>query len=127
MAASRIVPGSSKQDSVRLARPSANAQKLFALQQFSKKLSIGGRAVKLTKHELRFLHLLKRRRNGVVPRATTCALLWGDDGRSYQLRLDVLVTRLRNKLGRDGSLIETVRGLGHRLRRRGGGEKVTRA
>jgi DNA-binding response OmpR family regulator len=86
------------------------------LSPLSGRLSIGARVVKLAPLELHFLRLLQRRGGKLLRRSLACELLWGQSGAIYEKRLDVLVKRLRDKLGTDQDLIETVKGRGHRLR-----------
>jgi len=72
--------------------------------------------MKLTPNELCFVQLLRRHGGRPVPRDVVCAALWGRSGESYYGRLEILVKRLRNKLGVDRELIHTERGSGYRLR-----------
>jgi DNA-binding response OmpR family regulator len=100
---------------------------LLALRAVSRKLWIGDRSVKLTPHEVTFINLLRQRGGRALPRGVACTLLWGARGESYEKRLDLLVKRLRDKLGADHDLVLTVAGCGHRLRTSGlfRNEKIT--
>ena len=82
-------------------------------------LRIGDRGIKLTPNELRLVQLLRRHRGRPVSRDVVCAELWGRSGQSYNGRLEILIKRLRDKLGVDRDLIHTERGSGYRLRAAG--------
>jgi DNA-binding response OmpR family regulator len=71
--------------------------------------------VGLTQLELRLLLLLLHRGTHVARRSEILAALWGTAGASSNV-LDVHVGRLRDKLGPAGGQIETIRGVGYRLR-----------
>ncbi len=74
---------------------------------------VGKREVELTPLEFRLLQILHERRDRVLSRATLLEEVWGSSGGSRTV--DTHVTRLREKLGRVGRLIQTVRGIGYRL------------
>jgi DNA-binding response OmpR family regulator len=88
---------------------------LLDLRGASRKLRIGDRDIKLTPNELCFVQLLRRHRGRAVSRDVVCTELWGRSGDSYDGRLEILVKRLRDKLGVDRGLIQTERGSGYRL------------
>jgi DNA-binding response OmpR family regulator len=88
----------------------------FKLLRREQALIVRGRRIELGRMETQFLSVLHARRGKLVARDTTCELLWGDAGESSQHRLDVLVNRVRAKLGTDAGLLDTVAGSGHRLR-----------
>jgi DNA-binding response OmpR family regulator len=96
--------------------PRSGRRPLLDLRGASRKLRIGDRDIKLTPNELCFVQLLRRHRGGAVSREVVCAELWGRTGESYNGRLEILVKRLRDKLGVDRGLIQTERGSGYRLR-----------
>jgi DNA-binding response OmpR family regulator len=96
-----------------------DARPSFALRAASRKLRIGNREIKLTQNELSFVRLLRRHGGRAVSRAIACENVWGRCGESYNRRLEVLVKRLRDKLGVDHELIQTVHGSGYRLRAHG--------
>ena len=92
---------------------------LLDLRRASRRLRIGDRDIKLTPNELCFVQLLRRHGGRPVSRDVVCAELWGRSGESYNGRLEILVKRLRDKLGVDRDLICTERGSGYRLRAAG--------
>jgi DNA-binding response OmpR family regulator len=95
--------------------PRSARRPLLDLRPASRKLRIEGRDIKLTPHELCFVLLLRRHRGRAVSRDVVCAELWGRSGESYFRRLEILVKRLRDKLGVARSLIHTERGSGYGL------------
>jgi len=97
------------------AAPRSGRRPLLDLRGASRKLRIGDRDIKLTPNELSFVRLLRRHRGRAVSRDVVCAELWGRSGESYNGRLEILVKRLRDKLGVDRGLIQTERGAGYRL------------
>ncbi len=72
-----------------------------------------GQAVPLTAREWAVLEALTRRHGRIVPKADLEQLVLGLDAAVASNALEVHVSALRKKLGRD--LIETVRGLGYRI------------
>ena len=75
--------------------------------------------VRLTGMEFRLLEHLMRNSNSVVPTAELAKQVWGHDDAAARDVVRVTVHRVRRKLGEDGArrkLIETVPGLGLRLR-----------
>ena len=79
----------------------------------------GEEEVRLTGMEFRLLEHLMRNSNSVVPTAELAKQVWGHDDAAARDVVRVTVHRVRRKLGEEGSrrkLIETVPGLGLRLR-----------
>jgi DNA-binding response OmpR family regulator len=79
-----------------------------------RKVTAGGRNVPLTARELSILEVLASRR-GVVSRHFLLESVWGESSESAQGSLEVLVGRIRRKLGPHGSILRTIRGLGYAL------------
>jgi two-component system OmpR family response regulator len=77
---------------------------------------VAGERVDLTAREWAVLEALALRAGRVVPKADLERLVLGMEGEVSSNALEVHVSALRRKLGRD--LIETVRGLGYRLEAR---------
>ncbi len=77
---------------------------------------VGGTPVELTATEFRILHLLARRVGWVFTRSQIVAGAQGDDAAVTDRSVDVHVVALRRKLGPAGRIIETVRGVGYRLK-----------
>lgn len=69
------------------------------------------RDVPLTAREWAVIELLVARRGRVVPRAAILEIVWGDVSDSASASLDVIMGRIRRKLGPDA--LRTVRGEGY--------------
>jgi DNA-binding response OmpR family regulator len=78
-------------------------------------VEMDGRPVSLTWREFEVLRLLAQERGRVVRRAELLGLLLGAPDAASPRLIDTHVKSIRRKLGRAGSLIETVRGVGYRL------------
>ena len=78
------------------------------------RVSVGGVAVKLTSHEFRVLSYLMHHSGQVVSRSELTEHIYAQDLDRDSNTVEVFVARLRRKLG--ASFIETVRGLGYRMR-----------
>ena len=78
-----------------------------------------GQAVELTAKEFSLLEYMMRNANRVVTRAMVENHIWSYDFQATSNVVDVYVRRLRRKLDDrfEDKLIETVRGVGYRLRR----------
>ncbi|NLX05979.1 MAG: response regulator [Phycisphaerae bacterium] len=77
-----------------------------------------GKSVRLTLTEFRILHFLARRPGWVFTRYQIVDGAQGDDVVVTDRSVDVHIVSLRKKLGKLGSQIETVRGVGYRLKDR---------
>lgn len=76
----------------------------------------GGRELPLTAREFQLLEYLAHRRGQVVTRTALWEHVWESGREPDSNVVDVYVGYLRNKLGREPDLIETVRGAGYVLR-----------
>jgi two-component system phosphate regulon response regulator PhoB len=79
-------------------------------------VSVGGEAIELTAIEFRLLLDLAMRRGRVQRRDELLERVWRMEGEYESRTVDTHVKRLRDKLGTAGEIIETVRGVGYRLR-----------
>ncbi|NMG75267.1 response regulator transcription factor [Aromatoleum diolicum] len=77
------------------------------------RVTVEGRAVTLTSHELRVLSYLMHRKGEVVSRSELTEHIYAQDFERDSNTIEVFIGRLRKKL--PPGLIETVRGLGYRL------------
>lgn len=77
---------------------------------------VQGRPVELTSTEFRLLHFLARRPGWVFTRAQIVQGVQGEDYAVSDRAVDVQIVGLRKKLGAAGEYIETVRGVGYRLK-----------
>ena len=85
----------------------------------SHKVTRGGEHVALTPRELEVLHVLMDEPGRTFSRDEICERIW-QRGHEYDTRtVEIFIMRLRKKLDGDrpGPLIETVRGMGYRMRR----------
>ncbi len=84
----------------------------------SRTTRLDGRALELTSAEFELLRLFVRNRNRVLTRERILEATRGLDWEAFDRSVDVLVSRLRQKLGDDPRhpvFIKTVRGLGYRF------------
>jgi len=77
---------------------------------------IAGKQVDLTAVEFKLLCMLMQRRGRVQSRDRLLNEVWGYEAAIDTRTVDTHVRRLREKLGKRGDLIETVRGFGYRFR-----------
>src|ERR1041385_4231697 len=75
-----------------------------------------GKQVRLTSIEFKLLQKLMQRRGRVQDRDRLLNEVWGYESVIDTRTVDTHVRRLREKLGKAGDAIETVRGFGYRLR-----------
>ena len=92
-------------------RPAALAVAGVALDLASRRAFAGEREVAVTAREWALLELLLSRRGRVVAREAILDIVWGDASEGASASLDVIMGRIRRKLG--GQLIRTVRGEGY--------------
>ena len=78
------------------------------------KVTLEGVAVRLTSHEFRVLSYLMHHRDRVVSQGELTEHIYAQDFDRESNTVEVFVARLRRKLG--ASFIETIRGLGYRIR-----------
>jgi len=76
---------------------------------------VGSTLVTLTAKEFDLLLELMRAGGNVLTREVLMDRVWGYHGDATSRTLDTHVRRLREKLGSEGDLVETVRGVGYRI------------
>jgi len=86
------------------------------LDRVRHQVSIHGKLIELTPTEFRLLECFLRQPGRAFTRPQLMDAAMGDEAVVLERTIDVHVKSLRRKLGREGDLIETVRGLGYRLR-----------
>jgi DNA-binding response OmpR family regulator len=86
------------------------------LDPAARQLRVGDRRIPLTELELALMTYLYEREGQAVPRAQLLRDVWGDEWQGGSNVIDVAVSALRRKLGDHASVIETVRGVGYRMR-----------
>lgn len=92
---------------------------MLSLDTASRLVRNGSLSVELTKREFALLKAFMKNQNRVLSREMLLDLAWGFDAVVDTNVVDVYVRYLRNKIDAKGmpSLIETVRGIGYRMRR----------
>jgi len=91
----------------------------LAVNVITREVKRGERAISLTAREFSLLEYLMRSPGRVYTRTQILEHVWGYDFDPSTNLIDVHIQRLRKKLdaGSDSPLIETVRGVGYRIRR----------
>lgn len=79
-------------------------------------VTIGSRNVVLTRKEFETLVYLVQHRGRVISRETLLNVVWGENVHVVDRTVDVHISKVREKLGNYGELIETVKGVGYRVR-----------
>lgn len=85
------------------------------LDQEHHRVTVGGEAIELTATEFKLLKVLMERKGRVQARDHLLLNVWNYDIEIETRTVDTHVRRLREKLGDEASLIETVRGVGYRM------------
>jgi DNA-binding response OmpR family regulator len=85
------------------------------LDPIGRRATLGQRALHLTDREFDVLYRLLERADSVVTRTELLAHVWESPGTGSNV-VEVHINRLREKLGAQKWMIETVRGQGYRLR-----------
>jgi hypothetical protein len=83
----------------------------------ARELVLNGRRAGLTKLEFGVMEYLQQHAGDAIPRITLLENVWGQSYDGGSNVVDVIVRALRKKLGDRSSVIETVQGVGYRLRR----------
>ena len=79
-------------------------------------VTVKGKSIDLTASEFGVLHFLVRRPGWVFTRYQIVDAVHGEDYPVTERSVDVQIVGLRKKLGKAGSYIETVRGIGYRFK-----------
>lgn len=90
------------------------------IDPLARQVSVGDRAVNVTRKEFDLLYLLASLSQTVVSRRDLMARVWADEWAVSSRTVDTHVSTLRAKLG-EGDWIVTVRGVGYRLGNPAGG------
>jgi hypothetical protein len=86
------------------------------LDRARRQLVLDGERVDLTRLELEVLVYLGEREGAAVPRERLLEDVWGYEWTGGSNVLEVAISGLRKKLGKRAAALETVRGVGYRLR-----------
>lgn len=77
---------------------------------------IGSKEIEFPRKEFEILAYLAEHQNQVVTREALLNDVWGEDVYVVDRTVDVHISKVREKLGRAAVLIETVKGVGYRMR-----------
>ncbi|MEE8571668.1 MAG: winged helix-turn-helix domain-containing protein [Gemmatimonadota bacterium] len=86
------------------------------LDRDSQRACTGGEVMDLTPLEYRLLEVFVVRRGQVQTRRQLLQAAWNTEAQIETRTVDMHVARLRAKLGGAGDMLETIRGVGYRLR-----------
>jgi DNA-binding response OmpR family regulator len=91
----------------------------LSIDLLTREVRRGGRAIDLTSREFQLLEHLARNPGRVLTRAQICERVWDYDFDPGTNLVDVYIQRLRRKIDSpaDIPLIETIRGVGYRIRK----------
>lgn len=78
--------------------------------------AVGNKELTLTRKEFETLVYLARNRGRVITREVLLNVVWGEDVRVVDRTVDVHISKVREKLGSYGDYIETVKGVGYRIK-----------
>ncbi len=78
-------------------------------------VSVNGNPIELTATEFKLLKLMMERKGRVQSRENLLVNVWNYDTETETRTIDTHIRRLREKLGSESSIIETVRGVGYRV------------
>jgi hypothetical protein len=81
-----------------------------------RQLLLDDQRIDLTPLEFEVLHYLRERTGAPISRHALLSDIWGHDTVVGSNVVDVVISGLRNKLGRHADMVETVRGVGYRFR-----------
>jgi two-component system alkaline phosphatase synthesis response regulator PhoP len=79
-------------------------------------IKINGTEIFFPKKEFEVLHYLASHPNQVITRETLLSVIWGDDVQVVERTVDVHIRKIREKLDAHADIIETIKGVGYRLR-----------
>ncbi len=87
------------------------------MNQEERRVQADGREMQLTFKEFELLRFLMENENVVLSRDKLLDIVWGYDSEVETRTVDVHIRSLRQKLGEQGELIETIRNVGYRIGR----------
>jgi DNA-binding response OmpR family regulator len=85
----------------------------LSLDFSARRALVDGKEAAITSREWAILQALMQRNGRVIARSELLDSVWGDDSEASSASLDVLIARIRRKLGAE--VIRTVRGQGYAL------------
>ncbi|MDD5529220.1 MAG: response regulator [bacterium] len=78
-------------------------------------VTLEGKPLELTTTEFKILEMLAKKRKWVFTREQILDYLWGEEKAVIDRTIDVHIRHLRTKLGKAGSWIKNIRGIGYKL------------
>jgi two-component system, OmpR family, response regulator len=78
-----------------------------------RRILLEGKVLTMTARELAIVEVLVKHRGRVMSREDLMEAVWGNVSRSVAGSLEVLIARVRRKLGHSAGLLKTVRGVGY--------------
>jgi DNA-binding response OmpR family regulator len=78
-----------------------------------RRILLDGKVLPMTARELAIVEVLVKQRGRVIAREDLMEAVWGKVNRSVASSLEVLIARVRRKLGDNAGLLRTVRGVGY--------------
>jgi DNA-binding response OmpR family regulator len=88
---------------------------LLKIDPLKYEVEVEGKRVDLTTTEFKILELLATKSGWVFSRDRILSHLWGDDKAVLDRTVDVHIKHVREKIGKAGTLIKNVRGVGYKL------------
>jgi two-component system alkaline phosphatase synthesis response regulator PhoP len=79
-------------------------------------VSVGSKDIVLTRKEFETLVYLAQHRGRVISREVLLNIVWGENVHVVDRTVDVHISKIREKLGVHGEVIETVKGVGYRVK-----------
>ncbi|MEK6571671.1 MAG: winged helix-turn-helix domain-containing protein, partial [Bacteroidota bacterium] len=86
------------------------------INRLSYTVRIGAKEVEFPRKEFEVLAYLAEHQDQVVTREALLNAVWGTDVYVVDRTVDVHISKVRERLGRFADLIETVKGIGYRMR-----------
>lgn len=87
----------------------------FVIDEHSYSIKLAGDNLSLTRKEFALLSILLKNNDRVYTREQLLSLVWGDSYRGSDRTVDTHIKTLRLKMGKYGSLIETIWGVGYKI------------
>ncbi len=87
----------------------------ISIDKAKHEVRIKGKKIDLTTTEFKILELLASKKGWVFSREKILDYLWGKEKAVLDRTVDVHIRHLRKKLGKKGSLIKNIRGIGYKL------------
>jgi DNA-binding response OmpR family regulator len=81
----------------------------------ARRVRVQGSVIPLTAKELAIVEVLAMRPGGAVARSHLLESVWGDADEAAEASLEVLIARIRRKLGDAAPMLRTLRGIGYSL------------